>query len=299
VLTVACVLAGTVSGFSVLISAAGMSYIRAWNRISVVVAFLALLAVGCIIERLLDRVDGTEAAAASEAGATGLHATASATASSVRRLTGAGRAVSVLVAVGLLGVGYVDQTGRSDMPQYAAVHQQAETNRQFFGSVATTVGPGGAVFTWPYVGFPEVPDRGGTGAYDQAIGYVYQPDLKWSYGFARGRHPDYPLAFESQPASQWLTSVVAIGFGALVVDRAALTGKSAVVDVEPDVQRVLGQPKNLSADGRYALYDLMPFAAKVHAEKSPGELAAIAAKALAEPATEELKALAAKALAGS
>jgi hypothetical protein len=323
VLAIACVLAGTVSGFSVLISAAGMSYIRAWNRISVVIAFVALLAVGCILERLFDRRDGSvvlpidelelvdavNAPASTTSSLDPVHGDgtpiatiseiSSATSRTAARSPLGRRAVPVMVAVGLLGFGYLDQTGRSDLPQYAAIHQQAGSNGGFFASVASTVGPGGAVFTWPYVGFPEVPDRGGTGAYDQAMGYVYQPDLKWSFGFARGRHPDYPLAFESQPASQWLTSVVAIGFGALVVDRAALTGKGAIPDVEPEVQRVLAKPSMVSADGRYALYDLASFTAKIRAEKSAEELAAIAAKALAEPATEELKALAARALAGS
>ena len=250
VLALACVLAGTVSGFSVIISAAGMSYIRAWNRISVVVAFLALTAVAVVIEAILTRC--------------------------VTRGW-----VAPLLAVGLLGVGFLDQTSPFDVPAYAAVHSLAQSNTGFFQAVADTVGVGGTVFTWPHLAFPEVPDKGGTGAYDDALGYVYQPNLKWSFGFARGRHPEYPNAFDTMPATQWLTDIVAIGFRALVVDRAALKGKGSVPDVEPDVRVVVGEPIRVSADGRYALYNLDAFAMQVTAQQGPDALTALAARVLA------------------
>ncbi len=249
-LTLACILAGTVSGFAVFISAAGMSYIRAWNRISVVIGFMALLAVGLLLEHLLQRRPAVSW-------------------------------LAPVLAVGLLGIGYLDQTSPFDVPPYDAIHAQAQSETAFFQSVATTAGVKGTVFTWPHVPFPEVPDRGGTGAYDQALGYVYQPDLKWSFGFTRGRHPDYPLAFEKQPASQWLTSVVAIGFRTLVIDRAALKGNNSVPDVEPDVRSQLGEPITVSADGRYALYDLHAFAAKVESSQSTDTLKALATRVLA------------------
>jgi phosphoglycerol transferase len=248
-LTLACIMAGTVSGFAIFISAAGMSYIRAWNRISVVIGFMALLAVGLLTEHLLRRRPGVVW-------------------------------LAPMLAVGLLAVGYLDQTSAYDVPPYAAIHAEAQSTKAFFQTVADTVGPSGAVFTWPHVPFPETPDRGGTGAYDQALGYVHQPDLKWSYGFTRGRHPDYPLAFEKQPASQWLTSVAAIGFRALVVDRAALQGKDAVPDVEPDVQSQLGAPIAVSSDGRYALYDLGAYAKKIESAQGADALKALATQVL-------------------
>jgi phosphoglycerol transferase len=249
-LTLACILAGTVSGFAVFISAAGMSYIRAWNRISVVIGFMALLAVGLLLEHLLQRRPAVSW-------------------------------LAPVLAVGSLGVGYIDQTSPFDVPPYDAIHTQAKSETAFYQSVATTAGAEGTVFTWPHVPFPEVPDRGGTGAYDQALGYVFQPNLKWSFGFTRGRHPDYPLAFEKQPANQWLTSVVAIGFRTLVVDRAALKGINSVPDVEPDVRTQLGEPVTVSADGRYALYDLHAFAAKAESSQGADALKSLASRVLA------------------
>ena len=249
-LTLACILAGTVSGFAVFISAGGLSYIRAWNRISIVIGFLALLAVGLVIEEFLQR-----------------------------RPTA--RWAGPVLVIGLLGLGYLDQTSPFDVPSYAAVHTLAQTQSDFFQTVATTLGTGTAVFSWPHVPFPEVPDRGGTGAYDQALGYVYQPDLKWSFGFARGRHPEYPEAFEKLPASDWLVSIVAIGFRGLVVDRASLTGTNSVRDVEPDVRAVVGEPRTVSADGRYAFYDLRAFATKTEADRGSEALHALAIRVLA------------------
>ncbi len=234
-LNLCCLLMGTVSGGSLLIAAAGMSYIRAWNRISIVIAFLSLAALGLVVERWLSQ--------------------------KVRP-----RWAAPAVAISLLAVGLVDQWTPADVPPYDAIAARSTDERPFFRAAADVVGPGGAVFTWPHVPFPEVPDRGGTGAYDQALGYVYEPGVKWSFGFVRGRYPDYPLAFESQPAEEWLTTVVAIGFRALVIDRNSTVGPNAVPDTSPAVQAVLGPPTKLSSGGRYELYDLRGFAAQVKAE---------------------------------
>ena len=234
-LTTACLLVATISGGALITSALGLSYIRAWNRISVMIGCMALLGVALVIERYMSQQH-------------------------------ARRWLAPAIASALVVVGFVDQLSPRDVYSYRLIEAQDTSYRSLFGASADIVGPGGSVFMWPHVAFPEVPDRGGTGAYDQAIGFVYEPDVNWSFGFARGRHPDYPFAFENQPARDWLTSVVAIGFRALVVDRAARSGVNSMSDVEPDVQAVVGQPVSVSADNRYALYDLRSFATSVNAE---------------------------------
>ena len=41
--------------------------------------------------------------------------------------------------------------------------------------------------------------------------------LAWSFGFIRGRHPEYPLAFQRRPAQDWLTDLAAVGFRGPVI----------------------------------------------------------------------------------
>jgi hypothetical protein len=249
-LTVACIAVATVSGFSLYLSAAGLSYIRSWNRVSIVIAFLALLGLAYTVEWWLDRKVRS------------------------RRLVAVLGAVLVLVMV-------FDQFTPTDIPPYAALHATAQSNKQLFAKVATDQGDGGKVYMWPDEPFPEAFRRGGTDPYDQATGYIFEPKLLYSFGFVNGRHPQYGQSFESKPAAEWLTDAVAVGFRALVVDRTAVEGPFRVVDVEPSLAPVLGDPTMVSANGRYAYYDLRRFAADATARLGADALAARAKTVLA------------------
>ena len=54
-ITVLAVLFGTIGGFSILLSMAGFSQVRVWNRICVIIAFFALVIVATWFERLVAR----------------------------------------------------------------------------------------------------------------------------------------------------------------------------------------------------------------------------------------------------
>jgi hypothetical protein len=229
-LTLTCIAVATVSGFSLFISSAGLSYIRSWNRVTILIAFFALLGLGHVIEWWLDH-----------------------------RRPGRGRVLGL--AAGLFLIAGFDQMSPRDVPAYRALHATAKSNKALFGRVFADQGAGAGVLTWPHLPFPEHERRGGTGPYDQAIGYIVEPRLHYSYGFVSGRYPDFPMTFEKKPAPEWLTDTVAVGYRALVVDREAVDGPFKVPDVEPSLTPVLGEPTMVSADGRYAYYDLRAFAA--------------------------------------
>jgi hypothetical protein len=65
------------------------------------------------------------------------------------------------------------------------------------------------------------------------------------------------------------------------VDRASLKSTNSVPDVEPDVRTQLGEPVTVSADGRYALYDLHAFAAEAELSQGADALKALATRVLA------------------
>ena len=255
VMAVACMLVGAIGGLSFLVSSAGLRQIRAWNRISVVIAFSTVvgLAVG------FDRV----------------------TLSISRRLAGRPtrlRLAALGLATGLIVVAFADQGG-SDTPPYTAIHAQYNSDAAFFAAVRQRLGAGAAVFNLPYQPFPEVSPRVGTGAYDEALGFIYQPTLNWSFGFMRGREPDYPRALESQAAPEWMTSIAAIGFTGIVLDRHGYSELDRARQ-EADISALAGPPTT-SADGRYAFFDLRAYAETTKARLGPAGTAARAAQALA------------------
>ena len=251
VLAVMCMIVGAMGGLSFLLSSAGLRDIRAWNRISIVIAWLAVIVVAVGVDAVGLRLAGHRN----------------------------GRFAPLLVAVALLAVGFFDQAGR-DAPDYRVVHAQYVSDTTFFREVKDVVGPGAAIYNIPFEPFPEEPPRVAMGAYDQSIGYLYEPSLRWSYGFMRGRHPDYPRVLESQPADQWMTSIAAIGFAGIVVDRYGYRTADAVAQ-EAAIAALVGPAVITSIDGQYAFFDLRGYAQRTRDRLGPTGTTARAVEALA------------------
>ena len=231
VLAAVCMLAGAIGSLSFAASLAGLRPIRAWNRISIVVAFCAAAATTVLLDRVRQRLAG-------------------------HRLRPA-RALAVALPCLVLATGLLDQTSRADRPAYAALHRRINSDRQFYAAIARQVPAGTSVFELPDVAFPEHAQLG-TGPYDQARGYLFEPSLHWSFGFLRGSHADWAATLDREPATRWLTTVAAIGFRALVVDRFGYPDHA--VALERDIQTVVGPATSTSLDSRYAFYALMNYA---------------------------------------
>jgi len=244
---------GAIGSLSYLASALGLRPIRAWNRISIVVEFCALAAVAVVIDRL------------------------PAVVAHRRRLL---RGAAALVPVAVLAVGLLDQTSPADRPDYAAVHRQFTSDRDFFQLVADRLPAGTPVYQVPYVSFPEG-TRAGVGSYDDARAFLFQPQLAWSYGFMAGRHPAYPAVLEQQPAEQWLPTVAAIGFRGIVVDNDGYGGGTA--NPCSELARLTRSVGLVSRDHRYTFFDLRAYAGALAQATAPGALAAMAAHALHGP----------------
>jgi phosphoglycerol transferase len=251
VLAVVCMLVGAMGGLSFLLSSAGLRDIRAWNRISIVIAWLAVIVVAVSVDAVGSRLAGHRN----------------------------GRFAPQLIAVALLVIGFFDQAGR-DAPDYRVVHAQYVSDTTFFRGVKDVVGPGAAVYNIPFEPFPEEPPRVAMGAYDQSIGYIYEPSLRWSYGFMRGRHPDYPRVLEGQPADQWMTSIAAIGFAGIVVDRYGYRTADAVAQ-EAAIAALVGPAVITSLDGQYAFFDLRGYAQRTRDRLGPTGTATRAVETLA------------------
>jgi hypothetical protein len=252
---VVCMLVGATGGISFLVSAFGLREIRAWNRISIVIAWLTVIALAMAIDHGGGWLQRRWV-------------------SRPRRARWAPGVLAALVVV----IAFVDQGGK-DAPPYQAIHVQYTSDSAFFAAVHDRLGAGAAVFNLPYQPFPEAPPRGEVGEFDEAVGYIYQPMLNWSFGSMRGRHPDYPKVLESQPADQWMTSVASIGFTGIVLDRAGYT--AADLALEESQIAALAGPATLSADGRYSFYDIRTYATDVRARLGDAGTKARAAEALA------------------
>ena len=191
---------GTVGGLASLIEVFVTPDIRAWNRISVFIAFLSLLAVGLLLDMLRGALS--------------------------RRRRGALLGGVASAAVLLFGV--YDQTSASFVPSYAATAREWSSDAKFVQEIEATLPRGASVFQLPYVPFPEgypetpVGDQVATYStkYESLRGYLHSSTLRWSYGAMKGRAADWSAQLAGQPLSYVVAAAAAAGFDGLWVDPA-------------------------------------------------------------------------------
>jgi phosphoglycerol transferase len=242
-LTVIGLVVATVSGISLLISAVGVRYIRSYNRISIFIAFFALIAAAFALDWLVARVPRWH-----------------------------GRAVLAgVLCLALLAVGIFDQTSTADVPDYRALERAWDSDETFMHGIQKELGPGAAVFQMPYVFFPEAGTIVGTGPYDQVRGWLHADSLRWSWGSVRGRDGDWQGALvRLEKTTDALDALTAVGFSGLMIDRAGFDDHGALL--EYGYTTTLNQEPQVSPDRRLLFYDLRPWSRDLRNRLSPAQI---------------------------
>jgi hypothetical protein len=234
-------LAATTGGISTLIAYGISPQIRAWNRLSVFIAFFALTAVALLLTAL------------------------------TRRVRSPGRRALAGVLLGLLLlVGVLDQTSSLNIVDQRPVRGPWDNDRAFVRAIERQMPAGAEVFQLPYMRFPEPKSIRRMYAYDALKGYLHSRDLRWSFGSVRGRRPNWPAKLQKEPIAVAVPAVAAAGFEGLWIDRAGYPARARAQ--EAMVQRVTGGRPLVSRDGRLAFYDLRPYARRLRAESPPGSV---------------------------
>ena len=218
-LTLAAVLVGTTGGLATLLAVV-WPQIRAWNRLSIFIAFFALLAVGLLLESLRPRLP-----------ALGFGA----------------------LLAGLLVLGAFDQTSSFFIPPHAGLAADYRADQSWYRSVEGQLADGASVLQLPHEPFPE-PPLGPRPIYEPAKAYLHTSDLRWSWGAMRGRPDDWSALYATRPAAELVPAAREAGFEAIVVDKLAYPDGG--VATESDLRRVLGTEPQRGPEGRYLLWRL-------------------------------------------
>lgn len=255
VVIVLAMLLGTGAGFSYLFSLGGLTMLRTWNRISVFIAFVALVAVGMLLDRLWKAFE-----------ARGWPVTA-----------------SYGAAIAITALSLVDTTTPYRIPNHAFTRAAYMRDHRFFATVERGLGPNAMVAQWPVQRFPEPPDTHAMRAYDHLVGYLHTETVRWSYGGMAGRPAgNWADALDRFAPSTRAVILAAAGFDAIYVDRSGLEGGTVkMAKVERDIVPVVGPPIHTGKDARRALYDLRPLRHQLADDDvstlAPDELAQLAA----------------------
>jgi hypothetical protein len=248
---IAALAVASVGGVASLIEVFVTPDIRAWNRISVFIAFLSLLAVALLLERLAAWL-GPE-----------------------RR----GRLLTRATLLAVLVFGIYDQTSDSFVPPYADTTRQWRSDSRFVAEIERRLPRGASVFQLPYVPFPEgypetpVGDTVATYStkYELLRGYLHSKTLRWSYGAMKGTPADWSAQLAGQPLPYVLAAALSAGFDGLWVDPAGFEPDKAT-QLRRGLRELLGAGPLVSPLGNLWFFDLRPYKARLERSGQATEL---------------------------
>lgn len=229
--TLLALLFGTIGGLSILVSMAGFSQIRVWNRIVLIIAFFAMVMVLMWSEQLT---------------------------AWIRSRAKRPRAVLGVLAVAVLAFGLWDSIPPQRKP-YAEIEAQHASDRAFVAEIDALMPDGAKILQLPIIEFPEAQPVGRMEDYDHLRAYLADDGtLEWSYGSMKGR-PDarwqITLRDKVGPIGA-LPAILGLGFEGIWIDTYGYVGKEDEVD---QIIEAVGVEPLVSSDGRFIFLDLRDY----------------------------------------
>ena len=244
----ALVLVATVGGGGFTLATLGVTQIRAWGRLVVFIAFLALVSTGLVLSGLARRIAGDSGRSRSFVLAT----------------------LAVVVGV----VGLLDAIPAGVRPTYEAARATRDSDQAFVDAMEDALPRRAMVFQLPVVPFPEsrLNDMGSS---DHARPYLLGDDrLRWSFGGFKGSVSDWQEVWTQETdARRFLDGIAATGFVAVYVDTWGYGDDATALDAR--LTAIIGAPAGVSDDGRMHWYDLRPLAAELSARLGTDDVAAL------------------------
>lgn len=219
--TLVLILMSTIGGFGEIFNAIVTSQIRCYNRVSIFILGLSLVALAIAMEKIKIKSQRVIAA------------------------------ISVLV----LGIGCLDQVNiYADNWQKGDIQQTQRMYETYFSKVENLLEDNAMVYQLPYMDFPEAGSINNLMDYKHFIGYLFTDHLKWSYGAVRGRNlKAKELNIGEGMTYEFLAEIKEAGFQAVYID---LDGYS---DGGAEILRFyngLGIEPIVSSDNKLYVYDI-------------------------------------------
>ncbi len=201
-LNLAAILLASIGSFSSLFNLFITPQIRAYNRISIFIAFFSLLAVAIFLEKII-------------------------------RSRKFKKPIVCLGLILVLGIGVLDQTTEKFVPAYTKVRHQFKSDEKFVKAIEGQLSSNSMVFQLPYIAFPEGEVHTELAqSYGLFRGYLHSKTLKWSFGAMTGRHNNWYESVSKKNLDEMLTTISAVGFKGIYVYRAGYPDLGQQIEAE-------------------------------------------------------------------
>jgi phosphoglycerol transferase len=192
--TLAALILGVAGGAALVVAYAVTPLVRSWSRLSIFIAFFALVAVAKGLER-------------------------------VHRDLRARGVRPVFMAVGLcalVAAAAGEQTSVAMVPDYRATNVVWRSDAAFTSRATQLLPRNSIVFELPYVPYPEA-------SYSQARPYLHTTRLRWTFGAMQGRPADWTASLMGLPTRPVVASAAAAGASAILVASRASPATSQAI----------------------------------------------------------------------
>ena len=157
-LSLASLIIAATGGLSFLVGIAGFTQVRVWSRISIVIAFPAIIISALFLEHLLKKRT---------------------------------RPVFYISLGIILSLVILDTNPGNQLPSYDKTAAAWNRDKDLVHFIELTAGKNSRIFQLPQIPFPENPPVVNLGDYELLRGYMHSSTLSWSYGAVKGRNrPD-------------------------------------------------------------------------------------------------------------
>ncbi len=232
IINISAILLGTIGGFGAIVAYL-FPYIRAYNRISIFIAFFSILSVVIYLQIISDKY--------------------------CKKKELKYFFIIFLVALTLFGI--MDTTNANFIPLYDTVKNEYTSDQQFIDQIESTMPNGSMIFQLPYAEFLGRSGPNRIFYYEPLKPYLHSKTLRWSYGAMIQRPGDlWQREISNQPIDTMVESISLSGFSGMWVDSYGYINPDGTIS---NLSRVLGTNPLTNKDRRYYFFNMSGYNEKL------------------------------------
>ena len=202
------VLFASTGGFGQMLATLGITHIRVWSRISIVLGFIALISVAIQLDEIKFYFKSKL------------------------------KIVPIPITLALMTLGFFDTNPSISSTTYQETAQQWNNDINLVREVENKIGKNAKIFQLPVMKFPESSSIEQLTDYQPLRGYLHSETLFWSYGATKGREGRWLNEISALSAEELITRVSDMGFDAIWIERRGYPEQAESFIAE--IQRLVG-----------------------------------------------------------
>ena len=226
-LNISMVLLGTIGGLGSMFAFFVSPMLRAYNRISIFIEYVSILAVALLVNELIRVIKDNKKVVSAWAKRISLV------------LTGC---IFGLMCLFSIWEGYPQLA----TPAYDTNKMNYISDKNFVENIENSVEAGSMIYQLPYHEYPEYGPVNDMWDYHLYIGYLHSKTLKWSYGSIKGRDEDkWNKNVGSMPIDKMVSYLKEQGFAGIYIDRRAYE-EEELTTLEGSLKQILNEESMIS-----------------------------------------------------